>query len=85
MSFVIDNAKVDELLASSELGYAVTISSIDVGIDNYTSIYPNRTAGGTIPIGTREHLLALRRKIETSGIPLVSTAELDSEIREMRR
>ena len=85
MSFVIDNAKVEELLASSHLGYEMSGSLIDVGIENYTSLYPNLPAGGMIPAGTREHLLALRRRIEESGTPLVSADGLDSEIREMRR
>ena len=85
MSFVIDNAKVEELLASSHMSYEFSGSSVNVAIENYAPIYPSLPAGGTIPPGTREHLVSLRRKIETSGIPLISADDLDSEIREMRR
>jgi hypothetical protein len=87
MSFVIDNAKVEELLASSHMSYEVSSSSVAVAIENSTPIplYPSLPAGGMTPTGTREHLLALRRKIEASGIPLISPDELESEVREMRR
>ena len=85
MSFAIDANKVEELLASTPLGYEVSpISSVTVTIDNYAPLYPD-LAGGTMAIGTREHLLTLRRRIEESGIPLISADGLDSEIREMRR
>jgi hypothetical protein len=88
MSFAIDDAKVKKLLESSPTDYeSPSGSPLNVGIDNYTNtpIYPSLPAGGTIPEGTREHLLALRRKIEESGTPLISADELESEIREMRR
>lgn len=85
MSFAIDNAKVKKLLASSHMGYEFSGSSVDVAIENYSPLYPNLPAGGTMPAGTREHLFSLRRKIEKSGIPLISADDLDSEIHEMRR
>jgi hypothetical protein len=84
MLFAIDNHKVEKLLASSPLGYEVSISSVDVTIENYAPFYPSLPAGGTIQTGAREHLLALRRKIEASGTPLISADDLESEMREMR-
>jgi hypothetical protein len=87
MSFAIDNAKVKKLLTSSHTNSEFSGSLLSVGIENYnnTPFYPNLPAGGTMSEGTREHLLALRRKIEKSGTPLISANELDAEIREMRR
>jgi hypothetical protein len=85
MLFVIDNAKVEELRASSHASYAASGTLIDVATENYAPVYPSPPVGGTLPLGTREYLLALRRKIEASGTPLISADDLDSEIREMRR
>ncbi len=86
MLFVIDNAKVEELLASSHLSYAASGTLISVATENYAPVYPSPPVGGTTLLsGTREHLLALRRKIEASGTPLINADDLDSEIREMRR
>jgi hypothetical protein len=91
MSFVIDEAKVEELLKSSNPGYAVSIATIESTIENRTPYYGYMEASGTgivghgtIPIEARGHLMAARRKIEKAGTHLQSAAELTREIEGMR-
>ena len=92
MSFSINNAKVEELRTSNHGEYHPQTYMVEATATNLaSSYYPNYPAGG-ISYGStvlvtpeaREHLMALRRRIEGSGIPLVSSDELDAEIREMR-
>jgi hypothetical protein len=92
MSLSIDNSKVEELSASLTLGYEVSTSSAEGTIENYAPVYPNYPAGGTtyasynlVTPESRGNLLALRRRVELSGVPLVSAGELEAELREMRR
>jgi hypothetical protein len=87
MSFAIDSAKVEELLTSTQEAWP---SHSDAG--NLTPWYPSSTGRGIVyatPIlitaDSMEHLLSHRRKIEGAGIPLISSAELEAELREMRR
>jgi hypothetical protein len=93
MSFSINSAKVEELLASGgSWSGEIPFSEATLVPENDACFYPSYSVGGTtyafpalITSGTREHLLALRKRIEASGVPLISTDELDAEIREMRR
>jgi hypothetical protein len=87
MSFAIDDAKVKELLENCRAPYELSGSAITPSIENYNKepIYPDLAVGGTVPLGTREHLFALRRKIEKSGTSLIGARELEEEVREMRR
>jgi hypothetical protein len=90
MSFTIDDSKVDELLKSSKKTYEVSTSTIGLGTENYSPPYyaasgVTYTTPGLVTEESREHLMALRRKIEESGIPLKNAGDLGLEIREMRR
>ena len=93
MLLSIDNTKVEELTASlRNAGYAVSPSLVEATIESSSPIYPNYPPGGTtcsshnlVTPESKEHLSALRRKIERSGIPLVDADDLESELREMRR
>ncbi len=88
MSFVIDEGKVEELLRAGTIGYTpVSISTIE----NYRPFYGSMGASGTVFVGraaaskeSRGRLTAIREKIEKSGAPLHSAAELIAEIDEMR-
>ena len=72
--------------------YAVFASDLPVATENYKSAYPATTeVSGVVyasPLRiteeTREHLIAARRKIEESGVPLKSPEVLTREIDEMR-
>jgi len=89
MSFSINNSKVEELLEStSNLGAAFpSIFAIEDA-----PVYPTHTAGGVAfaysePVSpdARANLLSLRKRIEDSGLELINSDDLDSEIREIRR
>jgi len=92
MLLSINEGKIAELLKSSEKGYAVFASDLPVATENYKSVYPATTeVSGVVyasPLRiteeTREHLIAARRKIEESGVPLKSPEVLTREIDEMR-
>lgn len=92
MLLSINEAKVAELLKSSNNGYAVFTSDVPTVIENYKPAYPTISeASGTVyaPLvlvtaGTKEHLMSVRRQIEESGVPLKSAQELTREIDEMR-
>jgi len=92
MLLSINEGKIAELLKSSEKGYAVFASDLPVATENYKSAYPATTeVSGVVyasPLRiteeTREHLIAARRKIEESGVPLKSPEVLTREIDEMR-
>jgi hypothetical protein len=88
MSFSINESKLEELLKSCSKTYEVSTSAVGLAIDNFAPYY---MASGTTSIAppvvteeAREHLLALRRNIEESGISLKSADDLAVEIRERR-
>jgi len=91
MLFTIDEAKVRESLAhSGEPSYVVTASNLVIP-ELPALPTPSATIGGTMAFGAilvspeaREDFLSMRRKIETSGIPLKGVDELTVEIDEMR-
>jgi hypothetical protein len=90
MSLSINESKVAELLKSSETGY--TVSDVPLVIANSTPVYPVTyevsgtvyTAPALVTPETKERLLAARRQIEESGVPLKGLGELAREIDEMR-
>lgn len=89
MLLSINEAKVAELLESSSRGYAVGNVPIT---ENFSHVYriPSEVSGAiyTAPVlvtaMTRERLLAARRQIEESGVPLKGAEDLAREIDEMR-
>ena len=95
MLFAINNDKVEELLAmGGSWPGEIPISEATLVTENSTPIYPIYSVGGTtyayasptlVTAETREHLLALRKRIEASGVPLISADGLDAELRERRR
>ena len=92
MLLSINESKIAELLKSSDTGYAVFASDLPIVVENYKAAYPTTTeVSGVvyaspllITAETREYLLAARRKIEESGVPLKSAEVLTREIDEMR-
>ena len=93
MLLSIDEEKVAEVLKSSGIPqYKVSKSEVTeptVGIKNYASALC--AMSGTIYAApllvtaeTKERLMAARRKIEESGVPLKSAEDLTKEIDEMR-
>jgi hypothetical protein len=88
---MIDEAKVRESLANAvKPTYVVTPSNLVIP-EIPTPPMPPSMIGGTIAFGTmfvnaeaRENFLSMRRKIETSGMPLKGIEELTLEIDEMR-
>jgi hypothetical protein len=90
MSLSIDEAKVAELLESSNKGY--TVENVPMVVENCNPAYPiTSEVSGTVytaPVlvtaETRERLMSVRRQIEESGVRLKSAAELTREIDEMR-
>jgi hypothetical protein len=92
MLLSINEAKVAELLESSNKGYEVFTSGVPIVIENCNPAYPVTsevtgtvyTAPVLITAETRERLMAVRRQIEESGVPLKSAEELTKEIGEMR-
>jgi hypothetical protein len=87
----IDDRKLRESLNTAvKPGYVVTVSNLT------TTKLPDPPAaslavGGTTMFGpahtmseARENILALRRKIEASGTPLMSISELDAEIDDIK-
>jgi hypothetical protein len=90
MSLSINESKIAELLESSSKGY--TVSDVPLVIENSSPIYPATsevsgtvyTAPALVTAETRELLIAARRQIEESGIPLKSVSELKKEIDEIR-
>ncbi len=92
MLLSINESKIAELLKSSDKGYAVFASDLPIAAENYKSAYPATTeVSGVvyasplqINVETRENLIAARRKIEESGVPLKSPEVLTREIDEMR-
>jgi hypothetical protein len=89
MSLSINEAKVAELLKSSNKGY--TVESVPIA-ENFCPAYPiaSEVSGAVyaapvlVTAEARERLLAARRQIEESGVPLKSEEELVREIHEMR-
>ena len=92
MLFAIDENKVEELLASTEQRYTVTVDPGGAALDDLgPSKYGSMSLSGTVAVvsnsateDARKHLMALRRKIEESGAPLKSVDALTAEIDEMR-
>jgi hypothetical protein len=89
MLLSINEAKVAELLESSSRGYAVGNVPITENFRHeYRIAYEVSGAVYTAPVlataMTRERLLAARRQIEESGVPLKGAEELAREIDEMR-
>lgn len=90
MLLSINEDKVAELLKSSNKGY--TVSDVPLVIENSTAPYPLTsevsgtvyTAPMLVTAETKEWLLAARRRIEESGVPLKGIKELAQEIDEMR-
>jgi hypothetical protein len=94
MLFTINEAKVAELLRSSG-GAAASISDMPIAVENSMSApayaitseasNPIYAAPVLITEETKERILAARRDIEASGVPLKGANALSSEIEEMRR
>ena len=93
MSLSISEKRVEELLASSVPGYAVTpslISQMSFG-DSLPAGAESIAVSGTMfrlpafTTETREYLLSLRRKIVESQIPLKTGEELDRDIEEIKK
>jgi hypothetical protein len=91
--FVIDEAKVEELLRANAPSYVVSIAPSGIAIENRKSPYYSVTgaAGGTVTIDpvapsieARARLAAVRKRIENSGITLHGEKELSEEIERMR-
>ena len=93
MSFSISEAKVEELLKSEGAwNGGATPSGSNVVTENNTSFYPSYPVGGTtyaimtlVTPYTGDKFTELRKRIEVAGVSLISTDELESEIRDMRR
>lgn len=93
MLFAIDENKVKELLTSAEHRYTVAVAPGGAALDDLgPSKYGAMSVSGTVAAvsnsttqDARKHLMAIRRKIETSGAPLKSVGALAEEIDEMRR
>jgi hypothetical protein len=89
MSLSINEAKVAELLEASNRGY--TVENVPI-TENFSPAFPTAsevsgvvyTAPVLVTAETKERLLAARRQIEESGVPLKSAEELTREIDEMR-
>jgi hypothetical protein len=92
MLLSINEAKVAELLKSSNKGYEVFTSDLPTAVENYRPGYPATSeASGTVYTApllvtaeTKERLMSARRQIEESSVPLKSAEELTREIDEMR-
>jgi hypothetical protein len=95
MSFVINEAKVFELLGSNENGYTVSVNPLEPRIDNYYPLYGQSSGTITteessyaVPVlvtpETELNFMSARRQIEESGVPLKSAEELTNEIDAMR-
>ncbi len=96
MSFVINEAKVEELLRLSENAYTVSVSTLESKIDNYFPTYEQSSGtivtqetGYAVPVlvtpETKDLFVLARRRIEDSGVPLRSADELTEEMDTMRR
>ena len=88
MSLSIDRIKVEELLKMT--GDQTSLFNPIFPIDDRAPFYPTNMAGGflyseSLTPDARGNLLNLRKRIETTGIPLLDSEELDAEIRESRR
>jgi hypothetical protein len=94
MLLSINDAKVAELLRSTDRLYAVAITpEMPIGSENYSRpAYPvTNEASGTVYAApllvtpeTKERLMSIRRQIEGSDIPLKGAEQLTREIDEMR-
>ena len=93
MLLTIDQAKVEALLKSSTRGYEVFTSNLPaVELENPAHRYSVVSgASGTIYAAplfvtaeTNDRLMAARRKILESGIPLCSPEDLAKEIDKLR-
>jgi hypothetical protein len=91
MLLSINNAKVAELLKSSNKGYKVFTSDLPTAVENYNPPAPTSEVSGTVYAAPqlvttekRERLMSARRQIEESGVPLKSAEELTKEIDDMR-
>jgi hypothetical protein len=89
MLLSINEAKVAELLKSSNKGYEVFTSDLPTAVENYRPGYPATsetvyTAPLLVTAETKERLMSARRQIEESSVPLKSAEELTREIDEMR-
>jgi hypothetical protein len=89
MLFAIDESKVAELTKTSASPYTATIAGIVPNIENPTPYYGSASGSAifdpSVNLSTsRSHLLNIRRRIEESGTPLKSPADLSSEIEAMR-
>jgi len=90
MLLSINEAKVAELLESSNKGY--TVENVPLVVENCSPPYPvTAEVSGTVYIAsapvtaeTRERLMSARRRIEESGVPLKTAEDLTKEIDEMR-
>ena len=93
MLLSINEAKVAELLQSTDKPYAAVSIETPVASENYSRpAYPmTNPASGTVYAApllvteeTKERLMSIRRQIEGSGVILKGAAELSREIDEMR-
>jgi hypothetical protein len=95
MLFTIDEAKVAELLRSSGGVAAASVYDLPIVVENcmpapayaITSEAANPIYAAPVLVTeeTRERILAARREIERSGVPLKGVEALNREIDEMRR
>jgi hypothetical protein len=91
MFLTIDEAKIRESLANSAKPTYVVTPSYLVIPEVPILPTPSATIGGTMAFGAmlispeaRKDFLSMRRKIESSGVPLKGIDELTLEIDEMR-
>jgi hypothetical protein len=91
MLLTIDEEKIRECMESARKPeYVVTASHVS-SVGRPDAPMPSfEVAGTAISLGSRlerrakEHIVALRREIEESGVPLKTANELDSDIDEMK-
>ena len=90
MSLSIDEEKLEELVRTTPKSYTVTSSNLaPVTLDEPIRTEPvvsGTTYSAPVRLSpeAREYMLSLRRKIEESGKPLKTVAELDALIEEVK-
>lgn len=89
MSLVINEEKVRELtVAIRGKGYVVSASPLETRTENYAPLYSTYEMSGTDAAcnfeaasrESRRQLMAIRKKIEESGVPLHDIGSLTEEI-----
>jgi hypothetical protein len=90
MLLSINQNKIAELLSATPNAYAVFTSEVPL-VENLQPVYMMTSEVGTVysaPLfvtaETKDHLMAARRQIEASGVPLEHAADLTKEIDDMR-